>query len=480
MSVTVQSFYLPGSVDVNEEQLEQWNSKPPILYLWSRPDWTAKHKAIAARHNHKSTGQRESSTDEPQNEPIADARLLYEEGNHVTGGEIKGPDHSSKGKATGNDRVCRESSKIAEHSTKRKPAEENRASRESSKSADHRTKSKTQKENEVKGDDSTGIDHSKKRKLSGNEKGGSGNRGKLHRTESFDRGMVDETSDMSISPPFEAVCRNPLDIGQASGAATETLFEAISRHQLDVHQTSGGVEKPFESDVPRNSFSELRSDFGTGSGGLRNTTGFNDDIDGVANRYAFNNGSFYRASSELRGFDHHMRTSDDRPSSYSRDGYIDVYGRRSLTGDLENYGRLPEADLHSQHGLYNQHGVYDSAPMNQYPVNVLDSMIHQHPPSMGPPDSFGQYPSSVVAPDVVRSLYVPQPNYRLPNPVMGSSAMQRYAPRLDETNFAPIPGRSGYFDSPGIRRGTPPDSMGFAPGPHQSYSHHGSSGWLDD
>ncbi|XP_039141583.1 protein ENHANCED DOWNY MILDEW 2-like [Dioscorea cayenensis subsp. rotundata] len=474
------SFYLPGSVDVNEEQLEQWNSKPPILYLWSRPDWTAKHKAIAARHNHKSTGQRESSTDEPQNEPIADARLLYEEGNHVTGGEIKGPDHSSKGKAAGNDRVCRESSKIAEHSTKRKPAEENRASRESSKSADHRTKSKTQKENEVKGDDSTGIDHSKKRKLSGNEKGGSGNRGKLHRTESFDRGMVDETSDMSISPPFEAVCRNPLDIGQASGAATETLFEAISRHQLDVHQTSGGVEKPFESDVPRNSFSELRSDFGTGSGGLRNTTGFNDDIDGVANRYAFNNGSFYRASSELRGFDHHMRTSDDRPSSYSRDGYIDVYGRRSLTGDLENYGRLPEVDLHSQHGLYNQHGVYDSAPMNRYPVNVLDSMIHQHPPSMGPPDSFGQYPSSVVAPDVVRSLYVPQPNYRLPNPVMGSSAMQRYAPRLDETNFAPIPGRSGYFDSPDIRRGTPPDSMGFAPGPHQSYSHHGSSGWLDD
>ncbi|KAM0942528.1 putative [histone H3]-lysine(4) N-trimethyltransferase chromatin regulator PHD family [Dioscorea sansibarensis] len=482
------SFYLPGSIDANEEQIEQWNLKPPVLYLWSRPDWTAKHKAIAARHNHRSTGQRELPADEPQNETIADARQLYEEGNHVMGGEIKGPDHSSKGKAADNNRVGRESSKIAEHSTKRKPAEENRASRESSKNANHRTKSKTQKANEVKGDDSTSIDHGEKRKLSGNEKGGSGNRGKSHRTESFDRGMVDEASDMSISPPFEAVCRNPLDIGQASGAATETLFEAISRHQLDVHQASGADEKPLESDIPRNSFSELRSDFVTASGGLRNTTGFNDDIDGVANRYAFNNSSFHRASSELRSFDYHIRTSEDRPSNYSRDSYIGGYGRRPLTSDLDNYGRLPDADLHSQRGLYNQQGVYDSVPMNRYPVNGLDSMIHQHPQSMGRPDSFGQYPSSVGASDVVRSPYVPRPNYGLPNPVMGSSAMQRYAPRLDETNFAPprtvpggpFPGRSSYLDAPGMRRDMPPDSMGFAPGPHRSYSHHGSSGWLDD
>ncbi|KAK4437532.1 protein ENHANCED DOWNY MILDEW 2 [Sesamum alatum] len=46
------SFYLPGSVDVHDQQMEQWNLKPPPLYLWSRPDWTNQHKVIAQEHGH--------------------------------------------------------------------------------------------------------------------------------------------------------------------------------------------------------------------------------------------------------------------------------------------------------------------------------------------------------------------------------------------------------------------------------------------
>ncbi|GAV74612.1 DNMT1-RFD domain-containing protein [Cephalotus follicularis] len=46
------SFYLPGSVDVNDHQLDQWNKNPPPLYLWSRTDWTIRHKAIAQEHGH--------------------------------------------------------------------------------------------------------------------------------------------------------------------------------------------------------------------------------------------------------------------------------------------------------------------------------------------------------------------------------------------------------------------------------------------
>ncbi|XP_048328713.2 protein ENHANCED DOWNY MILDEW 2 isoform X3 [Ziziphus jujuba] len=46
------SFYLPGSVDVYDKQMEQWNTRPPVLYLWSRPDWTAEHKAIAEKYGH--------------------------------------------------------------------------------------------------------------------------------------------------------------------------------------------------------------------------------------------------------------------------------------------------------------------------------------------------------------------------------------------------------------------------------------------
>ncbi|KAI3673839.1 hypothetical protein L6452_39969 [Arctium lappa] len=52
------SFYLPGSVDVNDKQMDQWNNTPPPLYLWSRPDWTSKHRAIAQQHGHTS-GERD-------------------------------------------------------------------------------------------------------------------------------------------------------------------------------------------------------------------------------------------------------------------------------------------------------------------------------------------------------------------------------------------------------------------------------------
>ncbi|KAG9453165.1 hypothetical protein H6P81_006069 [Aristolochia fimbriata] len=46
------SFYLPGSVDVYDKPMDQWNERPPPLRLWSRPDWTAKHRVIAEQWGH--------------------------------------------------------------------------------------------------------------------------------------------------------------------------------------------------------------------------------------------------------------------------------------------------------------------------------------------------------------------------------------------------------------------------------------------
>ncbi|XP_019079245.1 protein ENHANCED DOWNY MILDEW 2 isoform X5 [Vitis vinifera] len=53
------SFYLPGSVDMHDKQLEQWNLLPPLLYLWSRPDWTSRHKAVAQKCGHISIEQKD-------------------------------------------------------------------------------------------------------------------------------------------------------------------------------------------------------------------------------------------------------------------------------------------------------------------------------------------------------------------------------------------------------------------------------------
>ncbi|XP_071730807.1 protein ENHANCED DOWNY MILDEW 2-like isoform X2 [Rutidosis leptorrhynchoides] len=46
------SFYLPGSVDDKDQPLDDWNVNPPPLSLWSRPDWTTKHIAVAERFGH--------------------------------------------------------------------------------------------------------------------------------------------------------------------------------------------------------------------------------------------------------------------------------------------------------------------------------------------------------------------------------------------------------------------------------------------
>ncbi|ESQ32505.1 hypothetical protein EUTSA_v10003648mg [Eutrema salsugineum] len=46
------SFYLPGSIDVNDKTIEQWNNLPPPLYLWSRRDWSGYHKTIALQQGH--------------------------------------------------------------------------------------------------------------------------------------------------------------------------------------------------------------------------------------------------------------------------------------------------------------------------------------------------------------------------------------------------------------------------------------------
>jgi len=57
------SFYLPGSVDMNNNQLDDWNVTTSLLNLWSRQDWSAEHKAIAQRHGHLSRLQEQTHSE---------------------------------------------------------------------------------------------------------------------------------------------------------------------------------------------------------------------------------------------------------------------------------------------------------------------------------------------------------------------------------------------------------------------------------
>ncbi|KAF6138779.1 hypothetical protein GIB67_039118, partial [Kingdonia uniflora] len=62
------SFYLPGSVDMKGNAMEQWNTTAPHLYLWSRPDVTAYHKAIALKQGHTCQEAKHSNNKEIEKE----------------------------------------------------------------------------------------------------------------------------------------------------------------------------------------------------------------------------------------------------------------------------------------------------------------------------------------------------------------------------------------------------------------------------
>uniref|UniRef100_A0ACD6AIB6 Uncharacterized protein n=1 Tax=Avena sativa TaxID=4498 RepID=A0ACD6AIB6_AVESA len=49
------SFYLPGSLDADNQQMDQWNVSTPPLSLWSRSDYAQKHHEIAKSKGHLCT-----------------------------------------------------------------------------------------------------------------------------------------------------------------------------------------------------------------------------------------------------------------------------------------------------------------------------------------------------------------------------------------------------------------------------------------
>ncbi|KAL9441710.1 hypothetical protein AB3S75_020248 [Citrus x aurantiifolia] len=82
------SFYLPGSVDENDKQMDQWNMTAPPLYLWSHHDCAAHHKALAEKHGHISRPQSRTqmerncyethAVDHPKEEGQGDTSMLID------------------------------------------------------------------------------------------------------------------------------------------------------------------------------------------------------------------------------------------------------------------------------------------------------------------------------------------------------------------------------------------------------------------
>ncbi|KAL3503571.1 hypothetical protein ACH5RR_038020 [Cinchona calisaya] len=70
------AFYLPGSIDVNDKQIEDWNVNSPSLYLWSRPDWTTRHTEIAQQQGHLPSLDKMIKLEEKRNIPDRISTML--------------------------------------------------------------------------------------------------------------------------------------------------------------------------------------------------------------------------------------------------------------------------------------------------------------------------------------------------------------------------------------------------------------------
>ncbi|CAN0911584.1 Protein ENHANCED DOWNY MILDEW 2 [Linum grandiflorum] len=102
------SFYLPGSVDDTDKIMDQWNATAPVLYLWSRHDFTKAHKAIAEKRGHVVSRQEGSRDITMRQEFITEVQDLYNEGSVLIGNpgmNFKQSERSADREAGGEDHM---------------------------------------------------------------------------------------------------------------------------------------------------------------------------------------------------------------------------------------------------------------------------------------------------------------------------------------------------------------------------------------
>ncbi|KAK3014521.1 hypothetical protein RJ639_010071 [Escallonia herrerae] len=495
MLLSGRPFYFPGSVDVNGEQIDQWNVCATPLYLWSRPDWTDKHKAIAQEHGHLSRVREETHALDNSHE--ANIPDFHKEDPEVHGAVSVLLD----------DILQNEEPEAPERATSTVASQKEGFSRDNGR----REGLKNVIHEEGLMDDIHGEDQStkniKKR-----------NRGKKKRGRGLDGKLAEEKQKGRSPLPWHSQRENALDeklprhsqLGTALGeklprhpqprnasdeklakdkqkgrnslrgkSSDEKFLEDKQNVRSPVHYHSPphmsrgrsvdghlpkhmGVEKEgYQHREP--TMSESRSQFRTGHSGIQDDT--------LQRTYSSNSEEWYARSTYLRsscaslGSDYGARDSDEDFSGYLREG-IDSRGYRPYAGQMdERYGSQP--DVRSRIPSFGQQDPGTFSQRSSY--------------SMGTGPGFSTpYGHLGPAPDSVYSR-------------TSTSTMQRYAPRLDELNHTrmnslgsappPVPvNRNGVYDydlhvpRPGFRA----DSLGFAPGPYRPPSHQNSSGWLND
>ncbi|MCL7047241.1 hypothetical protein MKW94_015710, partial [Papaver nudicaule] len=459
------SFYLPGSVDVNDNQMEQWNVKPPLLYLWSRPDWTEKHKNIAYEEHHLSSKvAHELQMEEQLNEPnLLDAEIspfhdfygdvtklmkeYADESNPVSDlrGQVSGSEPSKVGSDDNQSRTGHEDDlKVNENSYGDDPKVEAQSKHGDGFKLNQTLVGGDLRVNQIK--------------LADNDCYASGGTSQDHKKKRFRENWNAEQAKLKKSRSIE-----------------------MTPHSVDRHSPVSKVS----------SIKSAASEFGAGVyGGMPTSSSIRDeDLDDIERRYSANEGCLFGDGSgdkppnissliqEYGGNKGHM--SSFNSSSYPKETDHHRYSRESDIGLqlLRRYGQQ-EVDNSELLRRYGQQEVDNSELLRRYGGQDPDSSRLSGgyvPPQDTGLTNMGSLPSC--------STYGSTPCNAPPSSYgMMTTAIQRYGPHLDEFNHArpgvsfaldgsPLGVRNGKFGGPAYPPGPPPpssfqhDQFGFPPGP---------------
>ncbi|TYK08109.1 protein ENHANCED DOWNY MILDEW 2 [Cucumis melo var. makuwa] len=509
------SFYLPGSVDAKDKQMDQWNVRPPVLYLWSRRDWTDKHIAIAQEHGHLWPRKQANSEKEKASDTLR-VRQLEESEKGKSSDLLRHGQQEDSGMGKGFDKG--KSSDLSRHMQQ----EDSGMVKDFDKGKSSDLSMHRQQEDSGMG---KGSDTSRPKPLE-SEKGlrskTSANHIHLHETLLIKDSIIlapDEAEDSKSGSVVSEVPKSE------STKTSKRDSDRESHDNWDVHPNMS-PEAPrkkrqrFE-EIPRKGDGETSEESRRDCKRPLNEIKQRPRASPNASDHTSNKSVEMPSHAVVDGIGHQQLGSTmTEPNTNFRAPYDAA--QTSLTDDIarkynlnaeESYSRGTTGWLNNASSIYgigprhvderiaNQMGGHvDGLNYKPYSAGVdtymRDSEIRSHIHLYGHPDTDNLRSNYQAGPDprynrvaAIPSSYGRLGTFPEPSHWMNTSATQRYAPRLDELNHFRLGGMgavhqmnsSSTFDprahtSSGFRGA----SQGFAPGPQYPYSNQNSAGWLNE
>ncbi|KAE8734933.1 putative Acyltransferase [Hibiscus syriacus] len=420
------SFYLPGSVDANDKQMDQWNVMAPPLYLWSRSDFSANHKGIAEKHGHlpkepESLDQEMIIDETPMSQmPLEDAALLNDASelkDHLQNHEVE--EYKQEKSVSVTPKVC----------SPHQQSDEKNQSRETSSKSHQRSDEKNQ----------SGATSSKTHQPSDKK---NQSRATLSKTQQNDE---DNQSRETLNKSHQQ-----RDEKNQSGETSSKLKRKNSEEN-----PGRGTDKKSGGRTPRS-----KTHGGIPNSSPSNVMGSRSSVEGASFKSPNQHQNANMNSSHIP----HRTSYGDTRTSFSDD-----MERYNMTNDPYSVGGLSHGYGHYANEMAREFEMRSQAFYGQAPdISSQRNNMAGLNSGFGPtPPSYGQQPGATM-----------NLSYRT-----HMSATQRYAPRLDELNYArmrpagpepPMRNRNAFYDPrppfmTDPRAPRPPHPMGFAPGSYHPY-----------